>query len=658
MGLRDDREQKKRGSKSLRMIQVVLATPSIMAFYGYCLLLGRKGYCRQDAAAFFVMSIIIVVLFISAWLGLLWPVTFALIAGGMAVAIFEMKFRFLSAEVDVVRKEGRAHPILLHLILAFGLFAVLIINKAQLFFWDDFSHWAVVSKDIFTRDAFPIPSNGVSIFYDYPPGSALAHYFFLFPQKLYGPGLYSEKIAMWAQGLMIISALGMLLTNAFKKGLLYFLIMFVTTLFAVFTYTEGFLTLMVDHVIGLYFAGCVICIVLGKNDNGLLLVVAVAALALSLLKLNAEYFSLAIIAMALINLFFKLDVKIQAKTLKGLVPPSIQRGVFIVMVSVVLIFLFRWIWQSHLDANGAPRAFDGDVSRGGAVSWLFNPTENEAKVSDKFISALMPGAEKTFVETLKSVTNNPFKIAFIPITLITVVVIFIGGDRARLGTLTAVVYAGFFSFCAGLLFFYQRSFNFNEAIHLVSFGRYVAQYFLAIPFLAFALILHAWTPVKNISLLGLALLIAATFLINPIPTIRIMEFIGITAGNREYLSAVRSGYNDFIEKYPFLRGNSVRAVIVWQCADGVDSLLMSYDLHPAGVARIPNMGFECGSTGSGGEEVFDRFPFRTYDYLIVAQSNDFFWSTYANRLPLLERDSRMRLYKIKSEGEKVMFIPL
>ncbi len=63
----------------------------------------------------------------------------------------------------------------------------------------------------------------------------------------------------------------------------------------------------------------------------------------------------------------------------------------------------------------------------------------------------------------------------------------------------------------------------------------------------------------------------------------------------------------------------------------------------AAVARIPNLGPECGSTGSVGNEVFERFPFDKYNYLIVAQSNEWFWSAFADRLPHLERDSRMRL---------------
>ena len=636
------------------MIQFALAVTPLLAFYGYCLLFGRKGYCRQESVMFLVSSSLVVTLFFSAWLGILWQVTFLLIAFGVAITIYETKIIFLIVRPGMVLKEAFVSPIMLHLVMTIALLAILTLNKAELAFWDDFTHWAVVSKDIFTRDAFPVSVTG-AFFGDYPPGTALFHYFFLFANGLNDRGVYSEQLAMWAQGILVISSGCMLLSHALKRGPLYSLLIFLTALFAVFTYTDGFLTLMVDHVIGVYFAACVICIVLDENDERWLPVVSLGTVALSLFKLNAEFFSLAVIALALTNLCFRSAERTKGRKVRFFKDELFVRGSLVLALAVILIFTCKWMWGNHIESQDVERAFRVNNSTGSMVSWVFNPTENEKNISTKFFNAMVPGVEKSFEETRKSVTNNPFKIALLPIVLLSVLVVCIGEDRVRLGVLTAVIYAGFLLFCIGLLFFYQRSFDFNVAVHLSSFGRYLSHYFLAIVFLAFGLILNACASNKSIGFSVSLMLISSIFLMNPIPATRLAEFLGLTESNKQILRATRSKYSEFLNEHSTLRRDSTRTVLIWQCANGIESLLMSYDLYPANVGRIPNLGPECGSTGSVGKEVFEGFPFDKYDYLIVAQSNEWFSDTFADRFPLLEPDSKMQLYKITSQSGRAIF---
>jgi len=128
--------------------------------------------------------------------------------------------------------------------LALSLLAVLVMVKDSVFYYgDDFSHWAMVVKQILSADRIPNFKDTLINFQHYPLGTALYVYYFC---KMAGN---TEGLQMFAQASIMIAALLPLYAFAKKQGILTAFIVVLTAMFL--QYNIGLYSMMVDSVLPL-----------------------------------------------------------------------------------------------------------------------------------------------------------------------------------------------------------------------------------------------------------------------------------------------------------------------------------------------------------------------------------------------------------------------
>lgn len=126
------------------------------------------------------------------------------------------------------------------------------VNEAARFgSWDEFSHWGTIIRAIYEANTFHFQRD-LLYFEDYPPGAALFSYHVL---SLLG---YTEGNAFFSYSLLMLCFLAGVLRVALRLGIGAFLIVSPTVYFLVSIFGWGWSNVLIDHVLGVTFAGCIV----------------------------------------------------------------------------------------------------------------------------------------------------------------------------------------------------------------------------------------------------------------------------------------------------------------------------------------------------------------------------------------------------------------
>ena len=119
-----------------------------------------------------------------------------------------------------------------------------------LFFWDEFSQWGIVSKEIiFTNHIYDSTSNGSNL--RYFPGSTIWHYFVNLPVDFNESGLY------FAHFILILIPLLIFFERTGKARVYWFMPTSIILLFGLYNFGHGLSNLYVDHLLGAWFVAAV-----------------------------------------------------------------------------------------------------------------------------------------------------------------------------------------------------------------------------------------------------------------------------------------------------------------------------------------------------------------------------------------------------------------
>ena len=125
---------------------------------------------------------------------------------------------------------------------------MLILFQNQLTHYDNFSHWAIVLKQMLSTDAFPTPDSNLIDFKNYPLGTSSFIYYVC---RFMG---HSQSVMLLAQGLLIFSCFYAMfgIVSEKKRFLLYaFLGLGLSTL-SFFNLTIRITNLLVDFLLPIY----------------------------------------------------------------------------------------------------------------------------------------------------------------------------------------------------------------------------------------------------------------------------------------------------------------------------------------------------------------------------------------------------------------------
>ena len=408
----------------------------------------------------------ILVLFIAGLLNLLPMATFLIYGAGILLSIYYLyKSKFKAIEKYL--NPG-------YIFLMVSLFLLALAVRGEIFtHYDNFSHWALIVKEMIRTNHFPNFENVVIDFQSYPPGSATYIYFFT---RFIGK---AESIQMLAQAFMMLTGILPLFIFVKKKKIFGLIYMFILTNF-LFVFQISIYDLLVDSLLPLFAVAGILytyheCLLrvnsLHSKDLALTLLGTIPYTVTLVLIKNSGIFFVAIMLLMIIYIIIK-----KRSTLKG--------G----LLAISAPFISMILWSKHY-----AYVFSSSSTSKHAMS-----LENYNNVLKSKTSGDVWNITKKFI--LRTVTDQSLWIVFglfISLAVLTILIKSISFEKyLKLVIISVVLYA---TYMVGTLFMYLFSMPIGEALTLAGYGRYHKTILMVLIVLSAVFSLHLLSKVKRTS---------------------------------------------------------------------------------------------------------------------------------------------------------------
>lgn len=180
----------------------------MLSFSGYTWYLNRRFRIRAEFVPALVCAFTGTLLFLAGCLNLLAEIAWLLFAGGLFLPVFSLLQKYKTLSLGLVNRRklletgsSRRDIVIYSLFLCMALYFFLLMQKAHVTSYDNFSHWATVVKDMLAENRMPNFQDPIIRFQSYPLGSSLWIYYVC---RIAGA---SDGCMLWAQLLMMLSFL-------------------------------------------------------------------------------------------------------------------------------------------------------------------------------------------------------------------------------------------------------------------------------------------------------------------------------------------------------------------------------------------------------------------------------------------------------------------
>lgn len=261
--------------------------------YGYASLLRSKLNCNKYLVWIIETSGIIIVLYIASLLGLLYFFGLILPRIGLLLAVYFVIEKWQRNSI-VLKKLN----IITLSFLAYSLLLGITLLQSRLLHYDNFSHWGLIVKYLFTQQSLPNVHSDIIGFSSYPVGTSLWCYYFV---NFIG---FNEGVMIFAQFCLIISCLyAMVAVIKDKNNVLTFAIIFlIISLFNYFNTAIRMNNLLVDFVLPLVTLAAISGIFVYKNNMYVLATITVILTGfLGIIKNNGIFFVIIVLLYFLIT---------------------------------------------------------------------------------------------------------------------------------------------------------------------------------------------------------------------------------------------------------------------------------------------------------------------------------------------------------------------
>lgn len=633
--------------------QFTLPVISLLSILGLTLCYSRLFKITFEIAIFLTVAFITCVLYLASLYEVINLVSKLLICIGLGLfTIFIGSIFFEKSQHSFIKSELRS--IFFYIILIALLW--LRLSSQKFILWDDFSHWGLASKDLYFTDALPL-LGGVVHFLDYPPAGSLFNYFVLsIPDNL---GLqqqktFSEGAALFAQSIVIVSALFPAIGYAFrKKRVLIGLIISSTLLLSLFAFGFTPATLMIDLVVAAYFGGAVAAyITLERSLSSVILLIPVL-ICLVLLK------SVGLFLSSLVMMIIALDqVYIQYIRHKTEVNQSSSWKELIISLALLICLPLAIInvnlsWKHHVNELGAQTTFKTKVTASDIKRALLGPSgEKELKVKSAFAKQFKP----LIIEYPPGATQIRLQNVALTLLLLAMLSVFIFRQRIvknRLQeTITlSILCGGFLVYSFGLLLLYFFSFGEYEAVRLASFDRYLGIYLLG--WLMGLLAILLTSNIQNLKLLsvilGISLLLGGG---------RALYFI--QGSEYDVVPKFTNSMESLIDQAKVPRNSNTKIFFISQCDTGFDQVIFKNVVYPTQVSPPPySLGQPCGPddiwTAPWTIAQLSEQLKIGYQYVVIAKANPMFWNQFSSLFDVIP-SSTPSIFKVDSSSGKLIYV--
>jgi len=629
----------------------MIANLALLPIFGYATLFYIYMKRSVSVSIFFSISSIITVLFMFGIFDFLRLSTYILFYGGIVLLIL-MGVLF----TDRLRKAIKSVPFVMY--TSASLIYLYLMQDAQLFFWDEYSHWGAAIKEMFYFHEFYNTTSIVTALH-YPPGMATWEYFIVLITG------FNEGSLYFAYFLILFSATLMMYEKLSFKELHWIVLIFIIQMVIFSGFGHWFSCIYIDHIVGIMFLGLILSFLVDEFLEKELLLFIFPLSALVLFKEIGLYFGVATVGiMALIILFRAYSLK--QKSLWIIVKEN-KKSLFILLfllISSVAILKGWGIRQSSVGVGEHSQSMSKIVKTifSSDSSVLKEDTEIEVKkrfwevvvsqqlhkekVSlnyNEFSYGLMP----KYTKKIKLTTVGSF-IFFI--FLFTLVYISSNKYQKKEGLLI-----GSYLFLIGIVYLFILYFSFlvafgEGALRIPSYVRYMNIAILPLFFIAFALMLPMYqrkielTVQQSLKLFSVVLFSIVLLLVITQPYLKPL-YSQLQNGFRVNADSITK---NILQKVP---PKSTIFVVFPIRNNGSLNNILRYSLIPSR-ATISSINFYQKPFG----EMLNIY--KKYDYVWFSSLNQEILDKNRKILKSKNKKNIFTLYKVKLEDSKITLNPI
>ncbi len=359
------------------MIYVLKLAVLFLSLFGYISFAYDRFKVSPAFAPLLSVSAVSLGVYAAGLAGLLSYGTFFFLLFGAALFIYEA-WRAVRGKYSV------AELVLSPAVICFTLlsaFCVVRMSGMLLLHPDNFSHWAVILKEMCKTNAFPAEGTAVS-FRNYPPGSACFAYFFC-----HAAG-YSEGVGLIAHGVIVSASLSAVFCKAkLRDKATVPLFAFVLMLFALpelLSASLGIYNYLTDGIVGYVGAAGVIAAYHYRHDGKKLAVTLTPILTyLAVIKSSGRIFA-AVVTVLVICLNFKRLINSKRSLSRD--KHSFISLICAVVSLIIFQFITPYLWQVYVKLTFPAHTDKFPSSASGVISAI---AERDAEYIKNILSMMM-----------------------------------------------------------------------------------------------------------------------------------------------------------------------------------------------------------------------------------------------------------------------------
>ena len=342
----------------------------------------------------------------------------------------------------------------------------IIINHRAIFVNnDEFNHWGIIIKNMFTNHSFGMKENSVVKYNEYPPFTAIFQYIFLFFK-----GKYNESTIITASNILYLSMIITIIKNIewgkqLRKLIIYIpIILFLPMI----CYIDFYKTIIVDGILGIFFLYILYTWYTEKDDKLKKIGVTLGCCSIALIKLSG--IGLSIIAFLIGAGYILKNKENRKKELKNLA----------IMLGIIIICIMSW--QIKLKMTKAHQTWDMSNINIKAITEI-PQKEEKIKIIKNYISNIF----NKNVITSKNITTFVCLIIIIVYSIFEIMQIKEKEERKKYSYYNIALLVASIIYMITLLLTYLFIIPSIEAFSIPSFDRYIET--ILLPIIMFNIIL-------------------------------------------------------------------------------------------------------------------------------------------------------------------------
>jgi hypothetical protein len=310
---------------------------TLFSLFGYSLLFYIYIKRRVSIAIFFSINFIITVGFIFGIVGILKYGTYIIFSLGICLFIF-LCYQYKKIIIPFFTSV----PFILFFTLS--IVFLFFMEDAQLFFWDEYSHWGVFIKEMYNFGHF-YDASSVAAHLRYPPGISIWDYFIVLPTG------FTEGKLYFAYFLILFSSSLMMYENLSWKQFHWIILIFVIQMALFATYGHWFTSIYVDHIVSALFFGMIFSFLISKYTEKELWCFVFPLVAITLVKEIGLFFALSFAVFAILFSWHK-QFLVLHQIIKSFI--RIKKVIVVMLISIIFSILSLSIWNFHQDMEHVP----------------------------------------------------------------------------------------------------------------------------------------------------------------------------------------------------------------------------------------------------------------------------------------------------------------